>query len=345
MSISDRFRRLYARRNEKALFGFFIDSEYPLYRYPRIAQRLPIGRALRPEDFDIRAFVADSEELYLKHQRCGGDFIYSGSAYWGIPWIEALCGLPIYVGSAGAIEVGRPEDGFEAVHFDADNEWAQLAARMLCELAENSKGRYPLSSTRTRGVADMLQAFLGAEAMVYAMLDEADRVHELAARFTEVIMGFWRFQQRFIPEWQGGQGSFYYHMWVPRATFWHQEDAASVLSPTLFEEFIMPEDRRLAECGNVIIHQHPTPSLPFEQHLSVGYMALELHVDEGNVDSDRMQSMRKFMLERAPLLIWGRLNADEMTRIRALPQRGLAVQAVVDDVESAWALLEEWRHG
>lgn len=344
MNIAGKFKRFYARQNTSALLGFFAGSEYPLYRYPRTAQSLPRGRELAPQDFDINAFVADSEALFELHKQCGGDFIYSGSAFWGIPWIEAICGLPLFVGEAGAIEVGKPDDDMNVACFFEENGWVRLAGDMLDALADSSGRRYPLASTRTRGVSDMLQAVIGAEDMIFAMMDEPERIKKLAHDFATVIMSFWEFEQRHIPQWQGGQGSFYYHMWTPRNTFWHQEDAASILSPALFEEFIQPENKRMLECGNVILHQHPSDSLPLRQNISTGYLAIELHVDTGGVPVDALAKEHELILTQMPLLIWGSIGLADLHYVRSLPQQGLALQIKVDNPRQAQEFIKEWEN-
>ncbi|MCK6490885.1 MAG: hypothetical protein L6R48_21750 [Planctomycetes bacterium] len=96
-SISERvtrFQAFHRRANPRPLLGFFRGSEYPLFRYP-FSARLPAGRPLQPEDFDVEAFAGDCERLFLEHEACGGEFIYAASAFWGIPWLEAALGCAI----------------------------------------------------------------------------------------------------------------------------------------------------------------------------------------------------------------------------------------------------------
>ena len=68
---TERFKAFHRRENERPLFGFFKGSEYPLFRYP-FSRSVPEDRPLLPADFNVAAFVADTERLFLEHEACGG---------------------------------------------------------------------------------------------------------------------------------------------------------------------------------------------------------------------------------------------------------------------------------
>ena len=102
-----RFRRFYQRANERPLLGFFVGSDYPLRRY-RASDALPSDRPLVPEDFTVGPYLDDCDRLFELHEACGGDFIWSASAFWGIPWLEAALGCPIFADHAtGSIHAQR----------------------------------------------------------------------------------------------------------------------------------------------------------------------------------------------------------------------------------------------
>ena len=109
-SIAERvggFRRFYARTNERPLLGFACGSEFPLFRY-RASRSLPSDRAIQPEDINAVAYAADAARLFREHEDCGGDFIWSASAFWGVPWIEAALGCPVHADFATGSISSRP---------------------------------------------------------------------------------------------------------------------------------------------------------------------------------------------------------------------------------------------
>ena len=54
------FKSYYKRQNSRPLLGFSIGSEYPIPRY-RASQKLPVDRALLPEDFICQDYLADCD--------------------------------------------------------------------------------------------------------------------------------------------------------------------------------------------------------------------------------------------------------------------------------------------
>jgi hypothetical protein len=336
------FKAYHRRVNVRPLFGFFKGSEYPLFRYP-FSRSLPEGRALRPDDFDISAFVADAEQLFLEHEACGGDFIYSASAFWGIPWLEAALGCPIFASQTTGSIYCEPPPEFtpDALpEFSRDNPWMRLMVEMLEALKAKSGGRFPLATTRMRGVADLLSALYGGDNLVYAMFDHADEITRVAQQVTDLFIQCGALQLEHIPAFHGGIGSFYYHMWAPAGTVWHQEDAAALLSPDLYAEFIEPCDRRIvAAFPHVVMHQHSTGFVPTDTYLDMGMSVLELHIDSGGPSAKDLFERHLAILKQRPLLIWGDIpKADLDWLFSKLPPKGLAIITVVESPEQALTL-------
>jgi hypothetical protein len=338
------FHAFHRRANERPLFGFFRGSEYPLFRYP-FSRSLPQGVPLRPEDFDVAAFAADSARLFLEHEACGGDFLYSASAFWGIPWLEAMLGCPIYANHATGSIYCEPPPGFapDAVPaFSPGNPWSRLMDAMLRALAATSAGRFPLATTRMRGAADLLAALYGGDAFVYALFDRPDEVVRVAERVTDLFIACGRFQLERIPLFHGGVGSFYYHAWMPPGTVWHQEDAAALLSPDLYAQAIEPCDRQIVGAfPHVVMHQHSTGFVPTGRYLDMGMSALELHIDSGGPSAEALYDRHLAILRERPLIIWGDISPADLDWLFAkLPPQGLAIITVVQTPEQAREL---WR--
>ena len=90
-----------------------------------------------------------------------GDFIWSSSIYWGIPWVEAALGCPLLLGSyaSGSIHA-EPLPGFigpeDIPKFSMNNPWVIMAKKFLEGTAKRSDGRHPLATIRMRGISDLL---------------------------------------------------------------------------------------------------------------------------------------------------------------------------------------------
>ena len=331
------------------MFGFFTESEYPLKRYLS-SKSLPDLRPLTPEDFNIEGFLDDCDRLFELHEACGGDFIFSGSIFWGVPWIEAALGCSIVAShETGSIHSVLPVnfDGKASSipYFDEDSPWVKKAGEYLVKISERSHGRWPVGTTRMRGISDLLSALYGSADFIYAMLENPDAIHAVCEKLSDFYISFARYQLDHIPLFHGGIGSFYYHMWTPAGTVWHQEDAAALLSPTLYDEFIRPYNEKIIKAfpGN-IMHQHPVNFLPTNSYIEMGMTALEMHIDEGGPSAKALYPRHMSILKEKPLLIWGRLSESDFEWIfTQLPSKGLAVMAVVDGIQEASQLWERYR--
>jgi hypothetical protein len=335
----DLFKAFHRRENARPLFGFFKGSEYPLFRYP-FSRSLPEGIPLRPGDFDVDAFVADTELLFAEHEACGGDFIYSASAFWGIPWLEAALGCPIFANQTTGSIYSEPPPGFSASAlpaFSRDNPWMRLMVEMLEALTAKSAGRFPLATTRMRGVADLLSALYGGDGFIFALFDRQDEVMRVAQHVTDLFIQCGKLQLEYIPAFHGGMGSFYYHMWAPPGTVWHQEDAVALLSPDIYAQFIEPFDRQIvAAFPHVVMHQHSTGFVPTDRYLAMGMSVLELHIDSGGPSAEALYERHLAILRERPLIIWGDIPKADLDWLFAkLPPQGLAIITVVDSAEQA----------
>ncbi|MEK6795912.1 MAG: hypothetical protein AABZ39_14110 [Spirochaetota bacterium] len=339
-------REFYARKNSRVLFGFSAKTEFPLHRY-EAAKQLPEGRALTPDDFPVDGYVEDCERLFQIHEACGGDSIWSASAFWGIPWMEAMLGCPIYANHAGGSLYSEAPPSFGGAKdipvFSKNDPWVMKARELIEAIAKKSAGRYPIGTTRMRGISDLLSAVYGGEQFVFKMMDAPEEVHAVCERLTDLWIEFGKMQLAHIPPFHGGVGSFYYNIWAPANTIWHQEDAAALLSPELFNEFIRPYDERMVKAFNgCIMHEHPTGYMPYEAYMKMGMTALELHIDDGGPSAKKLRPVHEAILAKMPLIIWGHIGDEDMRTLLELPPQGLAIIQWVNDADEAQKMRERY---
>jgi 5-methyltetrahydrofolate--homocysteine methyltransferase len=310
---------------------------------------LPENRPLTPADFSPEALANDSEALFARHEACGGDFLWAGTAFWGVPWLEAALGCPLYADNAAGSIHSEPPAALagpgDLPEFDPANPWMTLMAQCFSALEERSGGRWPIGTTRMRGVSDLLAALYGNQSFVMAMLERPAEVAAVCERLTDFWIACARFQLDRIPLFHGGVGSFYYSMWCPEGAVWHQEDAVALLSPDLFERFIAPCARRIASSvPHCVMHLHSTGFLPVDAYLDMEFLAIELHRDEGGPTAEDLRETHLRILDRKPLLIWGPLTEEDRRCIfNRLPPQGLAVNAAVAGPEEAAAVRRRTR--
>ena len=331
----DNFRRLYARENERPLIGFSAISEYPLIRYPA-AKDLPEDRALRPDDFDPVLYARDNLRMFELHEEHGGDFIFSAGPFQGIPWIEAFAGMDIFAHHASGTIFARRSKHWELEMglepFSEKNEWAALARSMIENDVKTAGGRYPLGTTRMRGISDVLFALRGDE-FIFDLIDSPEESDAVCSAIADIIIGFGHMQLSCIPDFHGGLGSFFYNAWAPGGTVWLQEDAVALLSPKFYRYNIEKHLARIvAAFPHCVIHQHPVGFLPWDSYIDAGMLALELHIDEGGPSAFDLHETHSGILARKPLIVWGEFRLDQLEDMFGrLPPGGLAVSCIVGD--------------
>ena len=314
-------------------------SEYPLHRYDACSG-LTENKTLLPSDFPVESYLDDFDRLFDLHEECGGDFIWSASIFWGIPWLEAIIGCSLYANHAtGSIRSEPPLDftGSDSIHdFDMDNPWIQKAVEFLEKMIER-KRPWPIGTTRMRGITDLLSALYGSENFLFAMMEKPSEIKEVCQKLTDIWIKFGKLQLKYIPEFYGGIGSFYYNSWAPKGTIWLQEDAAALLSPELYSEFIKPFDLQIVDrFDSSIIHLHSTGFIPLDNYVKMGFKAIELHIDQGGPSAEQLYEKHLKIMEHNSLIIWGDISEEDMDWIfDKLPSAGLAINVVVKDPEQA----------
>lgn len=334
------------RQNDKPLLGFFVGSYYPLHRYQGAAT-LPKG-LLAPQDIDIPAYLPDYDRLYATHAACPGDLLWAATAFWGVPWLEAAIGCGVEADPVtGSCRSHPPESESWPIvpQFSPANPWVARCLEMLQAVGEHAAGRYPLGATLMRGVSDLLSALLGLDRLIYAMLDDPARVHALAEAITEFWIAFGHAQLDAAPTFAGGYGSFFYNLWAPGRCLWLQEDAAALLSPALYEEFILPYDRRIASAFDyTFIHFHPARYIPYQPLLDSDLAVIELHIDKGGPRARQLLPVYREIQARKPLYVWGDITPDDLdVLLHELDPRGLAIEPVVETAEEARKLDARYR--
>jgi len=344
----EQFKLFYERKNSRPLLGFYSGSEYPMHRYPA-ARLVPENTLLTPAHFEVGPYLDDFDQLFETHEACGGDFIWSASAFWGIPWVEAALGCPVVLSSyaSGSIHAEALPDfkGPQDIpEYSDDQPWVRKAIEFLDRTAERSNGRYPLATTRMRGISDLLSLIYGTENLIMAMLEKPDEVLEVAEKLCDFWIGFGKMQTDRIPEFHDGIGSFYYNAWAPKGTIWHQEDAAALLSPDLFDSFIREYDEKIvAAFDGCIMHQHSNGYFPYEFYVDMDFTALELHIDQGGPTAESLEGVYQKIMAKKPLIIWGEILEKDMDWIFSkLPPEGLAVIIVVNKVNEAEQLWNKY---
>ncbi len=337
----DRHEAFLERRPvDRALIHPWKSGYYPAEQFPRGTSRWQTGEVLRAEEVSFVPFADDYERLYELQRNCDGEFGFVGSAYWGIPWLEAIMGCLVKVAPANCYAkpfLTSPDVAKElALDLNA-NAWLDTLLRFTRELVDFAAGRFPVCPPLLRGPGDAAAAMLGEMKYVTGFFDAPAGMRELLALCAETRLAVFERLQAIIPAWNGihAAGGYPSIVWSRRSVAYHQEDSAAVLNPSIFREFILPALRIGVSATEVhFIHLHSACLYPVDILLDDdSFDVIQINVDHrgmGPPVCELINTFKKIQAAGRPLVLWGEFSPEEWELVeRELSPVGLSLQPIV----------------
>jgi hypothetical protein len=189
----------------------------------------------------------------------------------------------------------------------------------------------------------MLPAMRGAAQFPMDLYDDPEEVRKALDVCADVWIEVERAQLAIIPESDRGymDGDRGMRFWAPQKPMWLQEDASSLLSPTLYKEFVLPVDRRIASGFSACaFHIHSVCHWLVDSIIAAPeFQVVEIDFDDIRTaaDVDRVFAACKRILARKRAIVYR--SYDEgfwpwLDRARVeLEFRGLSIQTSVRNLE------------
>lgn len=334
---------------DRPLVGAWAGGYFPTQQFPHGTAGWREGQTICPQDVTLAPFAADYEALFHLRQSLADDFFYVGSAYWGIPWLEAILGCPVHATKttcwAGTC-LDRLSDLPGTIENLDDNPWLQCLLRFTRELVSLAAGRFPVCPPLLRGPGDAASAMRGSMHLVMEFIDDSAGVHRLLGHCAAVRAEVLRRLQQIIPAWHGtyASGGYPSRVWSKRRVAYSQEDFLALLNPDLFREFLLPLHQDMCSEGEVnFIHLHSACLWPVDILLEDGrYDVLEINIDHegaGPAVRELVPVFQRIQSAGKPLLLWGEIRPAEHRLLREkLKPAGLSIQPIISQPEElgAW---------
>jgi len=321
------------------LFGFFVHQQYP-----SVAAAMEPG-PVRPQDIPIELFLKDVDALWEAYTELDDDYPFSMGAFYGVPWLEAIMGCPVYFSGTNMYSTPCIEDwsSYDWQPPDVEhNLWAQKLLEFLDALVQHSGGRFACGPTLMRGPADMCSAMRGGTRLALDLYDCPENVARLAEICADVWIQVGKAQLALVPESENGYmvGSAGLRCWMPEKGVWLQDDAVSVLSPRFYNQHFMAPVRRIArEFSCVAFHLHGNYLWPVDLLLPVDEIHVqELNYDVGVCDLEKLIPAWRKIQEHKSCLAFADATLAEFDHImdQLAPSR-LSLQTISPTLEAAVA--------
>lgn len=337
----ERYSRFWGRAPvERPLIGFSVGGWFP-FRHYQAMQPLRERESLSPDDLRPEAFLADYDGLLSLWAGLEDDMIRGVSPLPFFPWLEAMLGRRIRIGSES---VWAEEGGFDyadggRIDFSDGNPWRRKYLEFVRLLREHFGTRLPVGVPILRGPADMVAALRGSERMVYDLYDEPEAFGRLAGACADFAVRLMHAQHDLTGPFAGGYLIEQLGLWAPDRIARLQEDASALFSPQLYVRHLQPHDRRMGEAFPwSAIHLHSSSLHLLDEILDVEALrCIQINKDVGNVTiAEMLESFRKVQSRGRSLLIRGKLTPEDVALLRgALSPVGLYLQIVVETVEES----------
>jgi hypothetical protein len=327
---------------QRPLVGFSIKSWFPLQEFAASAAWQDHD-TLTPEMVEPAAFLDDQERLLREGEFLDDDILRGASASQAVPWLDGLLGatLRILPGSILGVEETRPWDALANLQWDPQHPWFEKYLAFTTALVERAAGRYPVSHGALIGPSDIAALVRGHTQSILDFLEAPARLRQLLGRcgllFRQVTEAVWQH----IPRYHGGYFDAQYQLWAPGPIVRLQEDAAGVLSPDLYRDFLQPVDREVARhFANAFMHLHSNSMFLYDLFLEVEEIRcfqVNYEVLSGGPSiAGMIPAFRKIQDASRPLLVRGSFTPDELRRlVDALDPRGLYLYIMVNSPAEA----------
>ncbi|MBW2060297.1 MAG: hypothetical protein JRI95_01910 [Deltaproteobacteria bacterium] len=134
--------------------------------------------------------------------------------------------------------------------YDADNIWWQRVLSLTRGAVERWGDKVAVAHTDIGGNLDILASFRTTNQLLYDLYDAPDEVMRLSKEITTAWIRYYNELNAIIEK--GGRGTCNWAaVWSPKRTCMHQSDFCYMISPEMFESFVLPD---LNACFEIMDH-------------------------------------------------------------------------------------------
>ncbi len=150
----------------------------------------------------------------------------------------------------------------EKIVFDSENKWWQLQKKIIEYFLELNRDNYAVGIPDLAEGVDVLASLMGTENLLIDMIERPDLVHQ---RLNELYCAYFDIYNRIYDMVKLDDGSSFFcafRLWGPRKVAKLQCDTAAMLSPYMFNDFVVPYIKRQCQCiDNTLFHLDGTQCL------------------------------------------------------------------------------------
>lgn len=246
----------------------FWSIEEPLYRVPCwvMLPRPPSPTGRKPLDATfygrLDEYLAYNGERFRRQSAVLDDFVPAVCPPFGHALIPALLGCGVQYASDTLWSIPSVPDleRVEELRLDLDNDIGRQFRSDLDRLLDWADGRCAVSNYEMEGVTDIMAALRGTEKFCCDFYETPELARRFARRIADLLIEWGAWNSANVAGRQAalrGAGTMWF-LWMPPSANTMAEDHTVLLSPGLYRDFIIDEDRRMsAASSHMLLEVHP----------------------------------------------------------------------------------------
>ncbi|PKN84816.1 MAG: hypothetical protein CVU46_12995 [Chloroflexi bacterium HGW-Chloroflexi-8] len=172
---------------------------------------------------------------------------YSGDAFprwhpnFGTGFVALLLGSkPEFIDGTTWYHPAEPESFLTLDEkIDPNNPWLIQMEKFIA-FANSNWRKFVLGHTDIGGNLDLLASLRGSQKTLFDLVENPMQVNSWLTQITKVWLNFFNFFESYIPTLQNGQSG-WAPIWAPGRTYMLQCDFSAMISPKMFEKFVVPD--------------------------------------------------------------------------------------------------------
>lgn len=214
---------------------------------PRTEPLAPAKSAPPPPADLVDRWLSPDYRIAVAERRFAATW-YGGEAF---PYCDPHLGpgsLALYLGSAPVFADDtvwyepclRDLDDSPVLQVDPANRWWQATKLLVTEGSRRGQGRYLTAIPDLIENLDTIASLRGTQQLLWDLVDRPERVHELQRQLPALY--FTCFDELYAITARGGAGCCFsaFQVWAPGRMAKLQCDFSAMISPAMFEQFVLP---------------------------------------------------------------------------------------------------------
>jgi hypothetical protein len=206
-----------------------------------VKKEIKVPKDLMDRWLDTRYIIENSKENF-RATFFGGESFPMINPNLGPDFIAATlgCDLTFAEDTSWSHPIGNLWDRDPGFVFDPDNIWWKDMMRITMELCKESSGRYLVGMTDFHAGIDAISAMRGPETLCFDLYENPQAVKNAVIKIFEAYKAEFDIQYSLISGMQHGSVN-WMNIWYPGKWYVTSCDFIGMISPEMFDEFVLPE--------------------------------------------------------------------------------------------------------